>query len=64
MEGRLQTFEEDMELCCNHALVEAALADPELTHFTCEECGMILKPTMYGPVKHWSQYPVIELIKL
>jgi hypothetical protein len=27
----LQTFDEDSELCCNHALTEAAEADPELS---------------------------------
>lgn len=61
----LQTFEEDSELCCNHALTDAAMADPELKRFECPECGMIWKPTIYNEaVKHWSQYPVIEMIKL
>ncbi len=61
----LQTFDEDLELCCNHALTEAAITDPELTHFECPECGMVCKPTVYnGAVKHWSQYPIVEIIKL
>jgi hypothetical protein len=61
----LQTFEEDMDVCCNHSLADAAIGNPDLQHFECPECGMVLKPTIYnGTVKHWSQYPSVELIKL
>jgi hypothetical protein len=61
----LQTFEEDSELCCNHALTEAAEADPELQHFECSECGMVWEPKIYsGAVKHWSQYPTIEILAM
>jgi predicted RNA-binding Zn-ribbon protein involved in translation (DUF1610 family) len=61
----LQTFEEDSELCCNHALTEAAEADPELKSFECPQCGMVWRPKIYsGAVKHWSQYPTIEMLRL
>ena len=60
----IQTHEQDE--CCYELLIIATAEDRKLMEWECPNCGMKWKARFYGgeSVKHWSQYPVIELINL
>ena len=59
-DGPLNVLDEDAGKCCHRSM--ATIGNADVT-WTCPTCGLLFRPEMIGPVRHWSIVPFVAILR-